>query len=250
MPRLEVRNLQKGFGGTEVLRGVSFALESGQVLAIIGSSGSGKTTLLRCLNFLETPEAGQIRLDGEELLRTDENQLRKNRLRFGLVFQNFNLFPQYTALENVSLAPGLLKLGTKEEIDRRSRELLSQVGLADKCGAYPYQLSGGQQQRTAIARALALRPEVLCFDEPTSALDPELTGEVLRVIRGLKDGNRTMIVVTHEMAFAKQVADVVIYMADGVIAEMGTPEEVFDHPKSDKARAFLRSAGQFGEAMP
>ena len=250
MPRLEVKNLQKGFGGTEVLRGVSFALESGQVLAIIGSSGSGKTTLLRCLNFLETPDAGQILLDGEELLRTDENQLRKNRLRFGLVFQNFNLFPQYTALENVSLAPGLLKLGTREEIDRRSRELLSQVGLADKCGAYPYQLSGGQQQRTAIARALALRPEVLCFDEPTSALDPELTGEVLRVIRGLKDGNRTMIVVTHEMAFAKQVADVVIYMADGVIAEMGTPEEVFDHPKSDKARAFLRSAGQFGEAMP
>ena len=250
MPRLEVRNLQKGFGGTEVLRGVSFALESGQVLAIIGSSGSGKTTLLRCLNFLETPDAGQILLDGEELLRTDENQLRKNRLRFGLVFQNFNLFPQYTALENVSLAPGLLKLGTREEIDRRSRELLSQVGLADKCGAYPYQLSGGQQQRTAIARALALRPEVLCFDEPTSALDPELTGEVLRVIRGLKDGNRTMIVVTHEMAFAKQVADVVIYMADGVIAEMGTPEEVFDHPKSDKARAFLHSAGQFGEAMP
>ena len=250
MPRLEVRNLQKGFGGTEVLRGVSFALESGQVLAIIGSSGSGKTTLLRCLNFLETPDAGQILLDGEELLRTDENQLRKNRLRFGLVFQNFNLFPQYTALENVSLAPGLLKLGTREEIDRRSRELLSQVGLADKCGAYPYQLSGGQQQRTAIARALALRPEVLCFDEPTSALDPELTGEVLRVIRGLKDGNRTMIVVTHEMAFAKQVADVVIYMADGVIAELGTPEEVFDHPKSDKARAFLRSAGQFGEAMP
>lgn len=233
-----------------MLRGVSFALESGQVLAIIGSSGSGKTTLLRCLNFLETPDAGQILLDGEELLRTDENQLRKNRLRFGLVFQNFNLFPQYTALENVSLAPGLLKLGTREEIDRRSRELLSQVGLADKCGAYPYQLSGGQQQRTAIARALALRPEVLCFDEPTSALDPELTGEVLRVIRGLKDGNRTMIVVTHEMAFAKQVADVVIYMADGVIAEMGTPEEVFDHPKSDKARAFLRSAGQFGEAMP
>ena len=250
MPRLDVRNRQKGFGGTEVLRGVSFALESGRVLAIIGSSGSGKTTLLRCLNFLETPDAGQILLDGEELLRTDENQLRKNRLRFGLVFQNFNLFPQYTALENVSLAPGLLKLGTREEIDRRSRELLSQVGLADKCGAYPYQLSGGQQQRTAIARALALRPEVLCFDEPTSALDPELTGEVLRVIRGLKDGNRTMIVVTHEMAFAKQVADVVIYMADGVIAEMGTPEVVFDHPKSDKARAFLRSAGQFGEAMP
>ena len=244
MPRLEVKNLQKGFGGTEVLRGVSFTLESGQVLAIIGSSGSGKTTLLRCLNFLETPDAGQILLDGEELLRTDENQLRKNRLRFGLVFQNFNLFPQYTALENVSLAPGLLKLGTKEEIDRRSRELLSQVGLADKCGAYPYQLSGGQQQRTAIARALALRPEVLCFDEPTSALDPELTGEVLRVIRGLKDRDNTMIVVTHEMEFAKSVADVVIYMADGVIEEMGTPEELFDHPRSEKTRSFIRGAQQ------
>ena len=242
MPRLEVRNLQKGFGGTEVLRGVSFALESGQVLAIIGSSGSGKTTLLRCLNFLETPDAGQILLDGEELLRTDENQLRKNRLRFGLVFQNFNLFPQYTALENVSLAPGLLKLGTREEIDRRSRELLSQVGLADKCGAYPYQLSGGQQQRTAIARALALRPEVLCFDEPTSALDPELTGEVLRVIRGLKGRDNTMIVVTHEMEFARSVADVVIYMADGVIEESGTPEEVFGNPKSEKTRNFLLGA--------
>lgn len=249
MPRLEVKNLQKRFGATQVLKNVSFTLGSGQVLAIIGSSGSGKTTLLRCLNFLETPDAGQILLDGKALLRQDEKQLRKNRLRFGLVFQNFNLFPQYTALENVSLAPGLLKLGTKEAIERRSRELLQQVGLADKCDNYPWQLSGGQQQRTAIARALALRPEVLCFDEPTSALDPELTGEVLRVIRGLKDGNRTMIVVTHEMGFAKQVADVVIYMADGVIAEMGTPEEVFDHPKSDKARAFLRSAGQLEEAM-
>lgn len=249
MPRLEVKNLQKRFGATQVLKNVSFTLGSGQVLAIIGSSGSGKTTLLRCLNFLETPDAGQILLDGKALLRQDEKQLRKNRLRFGLVFQNFNLFPQYTALENVSLAPRLLKLGTKEAIERRSRELLQQVGLADKCDNYPWQLSGGQQQRTAIARALALRPEVLCFDEPTSALDPELTGEVLRVIRGLKDGNRTMIVVTHEMGFAKQVADVVIYMADGVIAEMGTPEEVFDHPKSDKARAFLRSAGQLEEAM-
>ncbi|MCI6851938.1 MAG: amino acid ABC transporter ATP-binding protein [Clostridiales bacterium] len=239
MPRLEVRNLQKGFGGTEVLRGVSFALESGQVLAIIGSSGSGKTTLLRCLNFLETPDAGQILLDGEELLRTDENQLRKNRLRFGLVFQNFNLFPQYTALENVSLAPGLLKLGTREEIDRRSRELLSQVGLADKCGAYPYQLSGGQQQRTAIARALALRPEVLCFDEPTSALDPELTGEVLRVIRGLAEQKTTMIIVTHEMAFARDVADEVMFMDGGVIVEKGPARQVIEHPREERTRQFL-----------
>ena len=244
MPRLEVRNLQKGFGGTEVLRGVSFALESGRVLAIIGSSGSGKTTLLRCLNFLEQPDEGEIRVQGRILTGADlsEAQIRQNRLNFGLVFQNFNLFPQYTALENVSLAPGLLKLGTREEIDRRSRELLSQVGLADKCGAYPYQLSGGQQQRTAIARALALRPEVLCFDEPTSALDPELTGEVLRVIRGLKNKNTTMIVVTHEMEFAKSVADVVIYMADGVIEEMGPPEQLFDNPRSEKTRHFLRAA--------
>ena len=242
MAVLEVKNMQKRFGSTDVLKGVSFSLEQGQVLAIIGSSGSGKTTLLRCLNFLETPDAGEICVNGKVLTGShlSEEQIRQNRLHFGLVFQNFNLFPQYTVLENVTLAPNLLKKGTPEENRQKGLRLLDKVGLSQKVDAYPYQLSGGQQQRVAIARALALQPEVLCFDEPTSALDPELTGEVLRVIRGLKDKNTTMIVVTHEMEFAKSVADVVIYMADGVIEEIGTPEEVFDHPKSDKTRAFIR----------
>ena len=242
MAVLEVRNLKKHFGSTDVLKGVSFSLEKGQVLAIIGSSGSGKTTLLRCLNFLETPDAGEIIVNGKQLLSGSEEEIRMNRLHFGLVFQNFNLFPQYTVLENITLAPMLLKAGTAAEIKERAENLLQKVGLSHKAGAYPYQLSGGQQQRVAIARALALSPEILCFDEPTSALDPELTGEVLRVIRGLKNGGNTMIVVTHEMEFAKSVADVVIYMADGVIEEMGTPEEVFDHPKSEKTRAFLHGA--------
>lgn len=245
MAQLQVTNIKKSFDGLQVLRGISFSLERGQVLAIIGSSGSGKTTLLRCLNFLETPDEGEISVDGQELLlggKATEEEIRKNRLHFGLVFQNFNLFPQYTALENVTLAPSLLGLGTRQELLEKGKALLEQVGLSQKAGAYPYQLSGGQQQRVAIARALALRPKVLCFDEPTSALDPELTGEVLRVIRGLKNRDNTMIVVTHEMEFAKSVADVVIYMADGVIEEMGTPEEVFDHPKSEKTRAFLRKA--------
>ena len=242
MAVLEVKNLQKGFGGTDVLKGVSFSLERGQVLAIIGSSGSGKTTLLRCLNFLETPDAGEILVNGKALngKALSDEEIRQNRLHFGLVFQNYNLFPQYTVLENVCLAPKLLKKGTPEEVTANARRLLDQVGLSDKLGSYPCQLSGGQQQRVAIARALALSPEVLCFDEPTSALDPELTGEVLRVIRGLKDKNNTMIVVTHEMEFAKSVADVVIYMADGVIEEMGTPAEVFDAPQSEKTRAFIR----------
>ena len=203
---------------------------------------SGKTTLLRCLNFLETPDCGEIRVNGKQLLTRSEEELRKNRLHFGLVFQNFNLFPQYTALENVMLAPRLLNRGTNEEIREKALSLLDQVGLAQKVGSYPFQLSGGQQQRVAIARALAMSPDILCFDEPTSALDPELTGEVLRVIRGLKNSGNTMIVVTHEMEFAKSVADVVIYMADGVIEEMGPPELVFDHPSSEKTRSFLQGA--------
>ena len=242
MAVLEVKNIKKGFGTTDVLKGVSFSLERGQVLAIIGSSGSGKTTLLRCLNFLETPDQGEIQVNGKVLTgeHLTEDQIRENRLHFGLVFQNFNLFPQYTVLENITLAPTLLKKGTPEQIQAKALSLLDQVGLRQKQDAYPYQLSGGQQQRVAIARALALNPEVLCFDEPTSALDPELTGEVLRVIRGLKNGGNTMIVVTHEMEFAKSVADVVIYMADGVIEEMGTPEAVFECPRSEKTRAFLR----------
>ena len=244
MALLEVKNIKKNFGKTEVLKGVSFSLEKGQVLAIIGSSGSGKTTLLRCLNFLETPDEGTISVGGKELFaagtKYTDDQVRENRLHFGLVFQNFNLFPQYNVLQNVTLAPTLLKMGTPEELEEIGKRLLDQVGLSSKLEAYPCQLSGGQQQRVAIARAWAMHPEVLCFDEPTSALDPELTGEVLRVIKGLKGEDRTMIVVTHEMDFAKSVADVIIYMADGVIEEMGTPEEVFDHPKSEKTRAFLQ----------
>ena len=244
MAILEVNNLKKGFGETDVLKGVSFQLEQGQVLAIIGSSGSGKTTLLRCLNFLEQPDGGEIRVDGETLTGDGltEAQIRHNRLNFGLVFQNFNLFPQYTALENVTLAPSLLRKGSPEALREKGLALLDRVGLLSKKDSYPWQLSGGQQQRVAIARALALEPKVLCFDEPTSALDPELTGEVLRVIRGLKDKNTTMIVVTHEMEFAKSVADVVIYMADGVIEEMGPPEQLFNNPRSEKTRHFLRAA--------
>ena len=246
MKALEVKNIRKNFGKTEVLRDISFSLEKGQVLAIIGSSGSGKTTLLRCLNFLETPDSGAIVADGKTLFDSadaatlSEDAIRQNRLHFGLVFQNFNLFPQYTVLENITLAPKLLKRGEIEEINAKALQLLQQVGLSDKKDSYPYQLSGGQQQRVAIARALAMQPEILCFDEPTSALDPELTGEVLRVIRNLKGENSTMIVVTHEMEFAKCVADVVIYMSEGVIEEIGTPEEIFENPKSEKTRAFLR----------
>ena len=237
MAVLQVTDLKKSFGDTDVLRGVSFSLERGQVLAIIGSSGSGKTTLLRCLNRLEKPDSGDILVNGESVLR-GQQRLRQN---FGLVFQNFNLFPQYTALENVALAPTLLKTGIRKDIREKAAQLLSQVGLGQKLHAYPWQLSGGQQQRVAIARALALSPEILCFDEPTSALDPELTGEVLQVIRDLKQTGRTMIVVTHEMGFAKSVADVVIYMSEGVIEEIGTPEAVFDNPRQEKTRAFLQS---------
>ncbi len=242
MAVLEVKNLKKGFGSTDVLKGVSFSLEEGQVLAIIGSSGSGKTTLLRCLNFLETADGGEIWVGGKQLLAGSEEEIRENRLHFGLVFQNFNLFPQYTVLDNITLAPNLLKRGKPEENKEKAKKLLAQVGLSQKAKDYPYQLSGGQQQRVAIARALAMDPQILCFDEPTSALDPELTGEVLRVIRGLKTGGNTMIVVTHEMEFARQVADVVIYMADGIIEEMGTPEQVFGNPRSEKTRAFLHGA--------
>ena len=242
MPVLQVNNIRKNFGSTEVLKGVSFSLEKGQVLAIIGSSGSGKTTLLRCLNFLESADAGEIFVNDKQLLTASDEDIRNNRRHFGLVFQNFNLFPQYTALENVILAPTLQKIDTPRAVREKALSLLDRVGLSQKVDSYPYQLSGGQQQRLAIARALALNPEVLCFDEPTSALDPELTGEVLRVIRGLKNSGNTMIVVTHEMDFARSVADVVIYMADGVIEEMGPPEEVFGNPQSEKTRAFLHGA--------
>ena len=251
---LEVSGIYKKFHHTEVLKGVGFSMEQGQVLSIIGSSGSGKTTLLRCLNFLETPDEGQIILNGKVLFSggtqvDSEIQLREKRLHFGLVFQQFNLFPQYTALRNVTLAPELLQAKNaspaalahiREEIEANGRALLARVGLADKVDAYPYQLSGGQQQRVAIARALAMKPDILCFDEPTSALDPELTGEVLRVIRSLKSKDSTMIIVTHEMQFAEKVSDAVLFMADGVVEESGTPEAVFGNPQSPKTRAFLQ----------
>ena len=245
MSVLEVKGIMKSFGKTEVLKGLDFSLEKGEVLSIIGSSGSGKTTLLRCLNFLEFADKGTISVngktifDGDSLKKLTDNEIRENRLHFGLVFQSFNLFPQYSVLENITLAPTLLNRGTAEEIKAEAMALIERVGLSDKVNNYPCELSGGQQQRVAIARALALKPDILCFDEPTSALDPELTGEVLRVIRDLKDEDSTMIVVTHEMEFARNVSDKVIFMADGVIEEMGTPDEVFLNPKSDKTKNFL-----------
>ena len=247
MSILEVKNLKKSFGKTEVLKGIDFSLEKGEVLSIIGSSGSGKTTLLRCLNFLEFAENGTISVDGKTIYdgtnknKMSDSQIRDMRLNFGLVFQSFNLFPQYNVLKNITLAPSLLKFDTPENIEKKALSLIERVGLSDKVNSYPCELSGGQQQRVAIARALALNPHILCFDEPTSALDPELTGEVLKVIKGLKSKDSTMIIVTHEMEFAKNVSDKVIYMADGVICEMGTPEEVFDNPKNERTKAFLNS---------
>ena len=253
MPFLEVTGIKKSFGATEVLRGIDFSMERGEVVAIIGSSGSGKTTLLRCMNFLETPDCGRISVGGEAIYDASanysESEIREKRLRFGLVFQSFNLFPQYTVMENLTLAPSLMRLKGKRrgeratvmnEIRAEASAVLATVGLSHKEGAYPCELSGGQQQRVAIARALVMCPDVLCFDEPTSALDPELTGEVLKAIKNLKSSDRTMIVVTHEMEFARMVADKVIFMADGVIEEEGTPEEVFGSPKSDKTKAFLQ----------
>ena len=249
MSILEVKNLKKSFGKVSVLRDISFSLEEGQALAVIGSSGSGKTTLLRCLNFLETADSGQIIVKGEPLFdgsgSADDSDalLRRNRKHFGLVFQNFNLFPQYTALENVTLAP-ILALGkTTSAEESRIREegeaLLASMGLSDRMANYPHQLSGGQQQRVAIARALALKPDILCFDEPTSALDPELTGEVLRVIRSLAENKTTMIIVTHEISFAHDVADEVIFMDSGYIVEQGTPDEVIGAPKNPRTIQFL-----------
>ena len=255
MAMLEVSHIEKHFGNIDVLKDISFELERGQSLAIIGSSGSGKTTLLRCLNFLETPDCGTISVDGQTIFdasvhkKASDSEIRKKRLRFGLVFQNFNLFPQYTALQNVTLAGQLLakersdyKENKKEildEIQRRGVVLLSQVGLADRMNNYPDQLSGGQQQRVAIARALALNPDILCFDEPTSALDPELTGEVLKVIRSLADRKMTMIIVTHEMAFARDVADEILFMDDGVIVERGPARQIIENPQEERTIQFL-----------
>ena len=251
MAILEVAQLEKSFGGTKVLRDISFSLEEGQALSIIGSSGSGKTTLLRFLNFLETPDSGRIAVRGRNLLdgSLSPQERRRNRLHFGLVFQDFNLFPQYTALENVTLARRLLAKSERtgeapEAIRREGEALLEQMGLGDRMGHYPHQLSGGQKQRVAIARALAMKPDILCFDEPTSALDPELTGEVLKVIRQLARQRTTMVIVTHEMAFARDVADQVIFMDGGVIVEQGEPRMVMDHPKEERTRQFLARYAQ------
>ena len=275
MAFLEIKNLYKNFNEVEVLKGINFSLEKGEILSIIGSSGSGKTTLLRCVNFLESADQGVMTLDGEVLLNAEEtnkekdNTLREKRLNFGLVFQQFNLFPQYNVKNNITLAPMLLlktkakklkedlkkqglkskeiKIKVKEFLDDEKQKieaegeyLLEKIGLVEKKDSYPCELSGGQQQRVAIARALALKPKVLCFDEPTSALDPELTGEVLKVIKKLKKDGRTMIIVTHEMGFAKNVSDKVMFMADGVVEEMGSAKEVLSRPKSEKLKAFLK----------
>ena len=261
MAVLEVNNLQKSFGNVEVLKDISFSLEKGEVLSLLGSSGSGKTTLLRCLNFLETPEQGRIAVNGEVLFDAGNRHtlsdaaVRLNRLHFGLVFQQFNLFPQYTVKRNITLAEGLL---AKEQlkkngsymglhdyravlaaIDEKADHLLTEVGLLEKRDNYPCQLSGGQQQRVAIARALSMQPDILCFDEPTSALDPELTGEVLKVIKELAEKKTTMIIVTHEMDFARAVSDRVVFMDGGVIVEQGTPEQIFDHPTAERTKQFL-----------
>ncbi len=258
MSFLEVRNIYKNFGGTEVIKGVSLDVERGEIISMIGSSGGGKTTLLRCLNLLELPDVGTITVDGHVIFdgqadrRISEPELRSRRLHFGLVFQQYNLFPQYSVYDNICLAPRLLarerpdfRQNKKVIFDERgsaAEALLARVGLSDKRNSYPCELSGGQQQRVAIARALALKPDILCFDEPTSALDPELTGEVLSVIKGLKNGDTTMIIVTHEMNFARNVSDRVIFLADGVIAEQGTPEQIFGSPSTPALKAFLSKA--------
>ena len=259
MKILEIKDLYKNFGKTEVLKGVNFSMEEGEVVSIIGSSGSGKTTLLRCINFLEKADKGQILLDGEVLYdgyhikKMKAEEIRKKQLNFGLVFQDFNLFPQYNVIDNVMLAPKLLakerpdfKENKKEiydEIRKNAEALLERVGLSDKLENYPCELSGGQKQRVSIARALALKPRVLFFDEPTSALDPELTGEILKVIRGLAAQNITMVIVTHEIDFAEGVSDKVIFMADGVVVESGTPDEVIKNPQNERTRAFLQKLG-------
>lgn len=246
MALLEVAGIGKSFGSTAVLRDISFDLQKGEALAIIGSSGSGKTTLLRCLNFLETADTGSITVAGETLWSADDARtqseavLRKKRLHFGLVFQNFNLFPHFSVEQNIIEAPVHVLKQSKAEARANCEELLKKMGLETKGKSYPCELSGGQQQRVSIARALALKPQILFFDEPTSALDPELTGEILKVIKELAKEKMTMVIVTHEMAFARDVANHVIFMDDGYIVEEGTPEEVFGQTRNERTKQFLQ----------
>ncbi len=260
MSILKVENIHKKFGRTEVLKGVGFEMEKGEVLSILGSSGSGKTTLLRCINFLEKADIGRISVDDNVIFDASDKskitsaQIRKVQLNFGMVFQSFNLFPQYNVIENVTLAPKLLakekdsysanKKDIINQIEAEATEILAKVGLSDKLANYPCQLSGGQQQRVSIARALALKPKILFFDEPTSALDPELTGEILKVIKNLATQNITMVIVTHEIGFARNVSDRIIFMDNGIIAETGTPEEVIDNPKNERTKAFFNLISQ------
>ena len=246
---IEMKNIRKEFDGLEVLKDISFGVDNGEVVSIIGPSGSGKSTLLRCATFLETIDGGEIVYMGEKAAHTDESgravyvhpkELRRFRSYCGLVFQQFNLFPHYSVLKNLTDAPIEVQHRSREEAEATAMELLGKMGIADKAKAYPYQLSGGQQQRVAIARALAMKPQILFFDEPTSALDPELTGEVLKVIRQLAEETMTMVVVTHEMPFAKAVSNRVIFMDGGVIVEQGDPREVFENPREERTKQFLR----------
>ena len=236
--KVDVKDLKKSFGDLHVLRGINFQVEDGEVVCLIGPSGSGKSTILRCLNRLEKSTSGTIIVDGA-VITSKSTDINRVRQKIGMVFQQFNLFPHLSVIENIMMAPVDLKLMSKEEAREAAMSLLTRVGLADKADAYPKQLSGGQQQRVAIARALAMKPDIMLFDEPTSALDPEMVGEVLNVMRELADAGMTMVVVTHEMGFARDVADRVVFMADGVIVEEGTPEEIFTNPKAQRTRDCL-----------
>ena len=236
---LQIKHLQKKFGDNEVLKDISADVNKGQVICIIGPSGSGKSTLLRCLNVLEKPTAGKIIFDGEDLAHIDDKKLDNLREKLGMVFQNFNLFPNMNVIENIKLAPIKVKGMDEKEAEKLSLELLDKVGLKDRAHQYPASLSGGQQQRVAIARALAMNPEMMLFDEPTSALDPEMVGEVLKTMKDLANSGMTMVIVTHEMGFAKEVSDEIWFMADGYLQEKGSPQEVFEHPKSERAKDFL-----------
>lgn len=235
---IEVKDLHKYFGELEVLKGISETIKDGEVVCVIGPSGSGKSTFLRCLNLLEEPTKGEVLVDGQQI-NAKGVDLNKVRKKLGMVFQNFNLFPHMTTLENITLAPIQTGRMTKEEAEKKAKELLQRVGLSDKVNVYPASLSGGQKQRAAIARALAMNPEVMLFDEPTSALDPEMVGEVLDVMKSLAEGGMTMVIVTHEMGFAREVADRIFFIDEGVIMEQGTPEELFDHTKSQRAKSFF-----------